>query len=91
MARVPGHGAARRRGRGGRLRLDGATPLVRVGADLGDALHEGSLSVDLVRPRRLDRIGEALAAAAFVGLHVIQPILYSVSYTHLTLPTNREV
>eukprot|EP00972_Heterocapsa_arctica_P107892 15890505-Heterocapsa_arctica.AAC.1 len=67
MARVPGHGGARRRGRGGRL--DGATPLVRVGGDLGDALHEVGLCVDLVRPHRLDRVGEALAAAAFVVLH----------------------
>eukprot|EP00972_Heterocapsa_arctica_P002594 380643-Heterocapsa_arctica.AAC.1 len=65
MARVPGHGGARRRGG----LLDGATPKVRVGPDLGDAVQHGCVRVDDVGASRHDILGEALASAALAVLH----------------------
>ena len=60
-----------------------------AGEPSGDRLGAGLLQA-LAARGPIEAIGIGGAQLARVGLESIAPMTESVSYTHLTLPTNRE-
>ena len=76
-------------------RLDGTQILYRLGYADANELRPYGQSRWSLPPAQLLRQRQAPARLAvgtqFVGIGIAEPVKNPVSYTHLTLPTNREV
>ena len=76
----------------GALSLSDAAFLVRErGRLMQDSVPVGVGSMAAIVGLTDQQVEAACAQASINGLHVCRPIIMPVSYTHLTLPTNREV